>query len=51
MSLLIAVEDWIVDRGHEVDVEQEDLNRALDLGGANPVTEAAVLWAMEFNRL
>ena len=30
MSLLAAVEDWITDRGHEVDVEQEDLNRALD---------------------
>ena len=30
MSLLVAVEDWITDRGHEVDVEQEDLNRALD---------------------
>ena len=30
MSLLVAVEDWIIDRGHEVDVEQADINRALD---------------------
>ena len=30
MSLLVAVEDWIVDRGHTDTVEQKDLNRALD---------------------